>query len=43
MLVSKNETCKVADFGLSRETVDDIYKVNKVRIVTPVYSIIKKP
>ena len=22
--------CKVADFGLSRETVDEIYKVNKV-------------
>ena len=30
ILVSKNEMCKVADFGLSRETVDEIYKVNKV-------------
>lgn len=29
ILVSKNEICKVADFGLSRETVDEIYKVNK--------------
>lgn len=30
VLVSKDETCKVADFGIARKTVDDIYKVNKV-------------
>ena len=31
ILVSKEETCKVADFGLSRETVDDEYDVKKVK------------
>ena len=30
MLVSKSEICKVAGFGLSIETEDDIYKVKKV-------------
>ena len=30
ILVSKDEMCKICDFGLARETVDGIYKVNKV-------------
>ena len=30
ILVSKEEVCKVADFGLSRETVNDEYDVKKV-------------
>lgn len=30
VLVTKDEICKVADFGLSRETVDDEYDVKKV-------------
>ena len=31
ILVSKDEVCKVADFGLSRETTNDEYDVKKVR------------
>ena len=31
MLVAKDETCKIADFGLSRETVDNAYDVKTVR------------
>lgn len=31
-LESKNEACKVAGFGLAREMVDGIYKVNKVSV-----------
>ena len=30
ILVDKDETTKVADFGLSRETVEDVYEVTKV-------------
>ena len=33
VLVSRDETCKVADFGLSREVVDDEYNVQKVWFV----------
>lgn len=40
MLVSKNEICKVADFGLSREIADDIYKVNKVSSIVHIHLII---
>ena len=29
--MSKDETCKIADFGLSRETVDNAYDVKTVR------------
>ena len=28
--VSKDEMCKISDFSLARETVDEIYEVNKV-------------
>ena len=31
VLVSKEEVCKIADFGLSRETVDNAYDVKTVR------------
>ena len=31
VLVSKDEVCKVADFGLSRETTNDEYDVKKVK------------
>ena len=30
MLVSRDEVCKVADFGLSREVIDDEYNVQRV-------------
>ena len=30
VLVDKDEVTKVADFGLSRETVEDVYEVTKV-------------
>ena len=30
ILVDKDETTKVADFGLSRETVEDVYEVTRV-------------
>lgn len=30
VLVSKEVVCKVADFGLSREVIDDEYNVQKV-------------
>ena len=30
MLVDKDGVTKVADFGLSRETVEDVYEVTKV-------------
>ena len=30
VLVSREEICKVADFGLSREVIDDEYNVQKV-------------
>lgn len=33
VLVSKKEVCKVADFGLLRETVDGVYQSNKVHSV----------
>lgn len=29
ILLSKDEVCKVADFGLSREVIDDEYNVQK--------------
>ena len=29
--MSKDEVCKIADFGLSRETVDNAYDVKTVR------------
>ncbi len=35
ILVGRDETCKVADFGLSRETVNDEYDVQKVRMLMP--------
>ena len=30
VLVDRDETTKVADFGLSRETVEEVYEVTKV-------------
>ena len=36
VLVDRDETTKVADFGLSRETVEDVYEVTKVCTCTRV-------
>ena len=38
ILVDRDETPKVADFGLSRETEDDEYEVKKVLITCTVYT-----
>ncbi len=41
ILVARDETCKVADFGLSREAVNDEYDVRKVCVCVRVSGLVE--